>query len=376
MTSTRGPVEIVLTGGPCAGKTTALRYLVEHLSGRGWRALVVPEAATLMITGGLHDVGALAANDRARYLAVQEHLLSLQHDLRRRFHALAAALDAEKTVILYDRAELDNRAYMEPAEFDTTLRSAVNMVAGAVAAQYDAVIHLVTAADGLHSYTTANNEARFETPQQAVELDRAVQAAWLGHPHYVVVGNDRSFDQKLTRTLAAVLNVLGEPEPLEIERKWLLSAAPPTALLAGAVPVDIEQMYLPPDGQTERRIRARTHDGHITYFHTTKTPKAGSAGRVEREQIITAETYHMLAGMRWPSTEVIRKRRFCFVRGSQHFELDHLTEPVDAWLLEAELITADTEVTVPAELAIAGEVTADPRWRNATIARTPAFGKR
>jgi tRNA uridine 5-carbamoylmethylation protein Kti12 len=43
---------ICLTGGPCAGKTTALSTLAEALTKQGFRVLQVPEAATLMMKGG------------------------------------------------------------------------------------------------------------------------------------------------------------------------------------------------------------------------------------------------------------------------------------------------------------------------------------
>ena len=43
---------------------------------------------------------------------------------------------------------------------------------------------MVTAADGARAfYTLENNEARTETPEQAVDLDRRTQRCWLGHAH-------------------------------------------------------------------------------------------------------------------------------------------------------------------------------------------------
>lgn len=43
---------ICLTGGPCAGKTTALATLSLHLKQIGYRVLLVPEAATILMKGG------------------------------------------------------------------------------------------------------------------------------------------------------------------------------------------------------------------------------------------------------------------------------------------------------------------------------------
>ena len=43
---------ICLTGGPCAGKTTALATLSQVLTQLGFRVLQVPEAATMLMKGG------------------------------------------------------------------------------------------------------------------------------------------------------------------------------------------------------------------------------------------------------------------------------------------------------------------------------------
>jgi len=43
---------ICVTGGPCAGKTTALADLDTVLKQMGFRVLVVPEAATILKKGG------------------------------------------------------------------------------------------------------------------------------------------------------------------------------------------------------------------------------------------------------------------------------------------------------------------------------------
>jgi hypothetical protein len=44
--------KFVISGGPCAGKTTAMERLPVFLSERGFRVYVVPEAATMLWLGG------------------------------------------------------------------------------------------------------------------------------------------------------------------------------------------------------------------------------------------------------------------------------------------------------------------------------------
>ena len=44
-------VKIVITGGPCAGKTTLMSKAIQELGERGVKVLIVPEAATTLISG-------------------------------------------------------------------------------------------------------------------------------------------------------------------------------------------------------------------------------------------------------------------------------------------------------------------------------------
>jgi hypothetical protein len=49
---------------------------------------------------------------------------------------------------------------------------------------------MVTAADGaVEFYTGENNEARYETVEEAITLDKKLINAWVGHPHFSIVPN-------------------------------------------------------------------------------------------------------------------------------------------------------------------------------------------
>ncbi len=59
---------ICLTGGPCAGKTTALSTLSTVLTQMGFKILQVPEAATLLMKGGaMIETRKLNASDAVRF---------------------------------------------------------------------------------------------------------------------------------------------------------------------------------------------------------------------------------------------------------------------------------------------------------------------
>lgn len=52
LAQTESIYRFVITGGPCAGKTTAMERLQVFLRERGFRVFVVPEAATMLFING------------------------------------------------------------------------------------------------------------------------------------------------------------------------------------------------------------------------------------------------------------------------------------------------------------------------------------
>lgn len=205
--------------------------------------------------------------------------------------------------------------------------------------------------------------------QAAADLDAATLAGWAGHPHVAIVGSQGSFTSKLERTLAAVLGVLGDPDPIEVEAKFVLECPPDLhhPVLVGAVRATIEQVYLPDRGQGEQRVRARTVAGVTSYTHTTKRDVADGS-RVEVERPIGEQEYRELAAVPAPGTQVLRKTRYIFIEGDHRFELDEVHEPVTAWLLEAELVAVGDPVHVPQWLPATRDVTDDRAWRNRALA--------
>lgn len=367
---------LVLTGGPCAGKSTALGHLRRQLGARGWRVLIVPEAATTLITSGLEDLGEIAATDPATFASVQESVVAAQIGLRDAYNRLAQSLAArgEKVVVVHDRGIADNAAYVPAKAYEAAI-AAFGLDRVEVHALYTAVLHLRSAAvpDAGYAgtaYTVENNAARRETPQEAADLDHATLAGWAEHPHLHVIGSGEAFDVKLDRVLAAALSVLGDPDPVEVERKFALEAAPDlTHPVLAAAPVSrIVQTYLPSTSEgTEQRVRARFTAGVVSFCHTTKAPVSPTR-RVEVERPISAETYELLTGLRDPATTPVIKDRRVFIVGNHRFELDEFHVPAAGWLLEVELIDENDQVEVPAFLGAVREVTDDPSWRNHALA--------
>jgi CYTH domain-containing protein len=234
--------------------------------------------------------------------------------------------------------------------------------------RYDAVVHLVTAADGAEAfYSTANNTARSETPAQARALDEKLRDAWVGHPHLRVIDNSTDFPGKVRRVLEAVCRVTGVPEPVEVERKYLVRNAP-AVLPVRAEEVEIEQTYLRTADGSEARVRRRGQRGSYSYTHTAKKALRTGA-RVEVERMISGREYIGLLAESDPTRKTVRKRRTCFLHDGQYFELDRFLEPkAGLVLLEVELDDEKTEVRIPPFIEIEREVTSEAAYSNHFIA--------
>ena len=357
--------KIVITGGPCAGKTTAMSWIQNAFTKMGYAVLFVDETATQLITGGAAPWLNTSNRD------FQWQLLQLQIAKEQAFSNIARTMKSDKALIVCDRAAMDNCAYMTQQEFGWVMKQMqTNKVA--LRDQYDAVFHLVTAAKGAEKYyTLANNQARTETVEEAAALDDRLIAAWTGHPHLRVIDNSTGFEEKMLRLIREITTFLGEPAPLEIERKFLIER-PNLHLLEGfphCERVDIIQTYLKPDGDSDEvRIRQRGANGNYIYYKTRKK-KLSAMRRVEEEEKLSQEEYLALMVQADPAFRPIHKERYCLSENGLYYEIDIFPDWPDKAIMEIELHSEDQEIVFPEGISVIREVTDDPAYTNHELAR-------
>ena len=359
---TKSVTKIVITGGPCAGKSTAMSWIQEEFSKRGYGVLFVPETATELITSG-------AAPWSMPNTDFQRCVLRWQLDKEDVFEQAAQSLSQDKILIVCDRGAMDGRAYMTQPEFSSIMNDTgtdeVFLRDG-----YDAVFHLVTAANGAEEYyTTSNNSARTETPEQARELDERLISAWTGHPHLRVIGNEQSFKDKMLALVSEIASFLGEPEPYEIERKFLISY-PDTRWLESnpaCQKVEIIQTYLNSGDGEETRVRQRGADGNYVYTMTKKRTISGIK-RVEVEKRLSQAEYLNLLMEADTSRHPIRKTRYCLTYDNQYFEIDVYPFWNNKAIVEIELSDEGDEIRMPPQIEVIREVTDDQSYKNSALA--------
>lgn len=356
--------KIVITGGPCAGKTTAKELIKDTFTQKGYAVLFVPETATELIEGG---VSPKSCRTVAEYQTLQ---LKLQLEKEKIFEQAALAMDTQKALIVCDRGALDNKAYMDEAEFEETIcKLGTNEVA--LRDSYDAVFHLVTAAKGaIEHYTLENNSARTETPEEAMILDSKLIAAWTGHPHLRVIDNSSTFDAKLEKLISEISSFLNEPDPYEIERKYLIEYPDINWLEnnPSCQRVEIIQTYLKSKTDEEIRVRQRGINGNYVFFQTIKK-KVTDIKREEIEKRISQSEYLTLLMEADTTKRQIRKTRYCLTFENQYFEIDVYPFWNDKAIIEIELTTEDQNITFPEQIKIIKEVTDDESYKNASLAK-------
>jgi hypothetical protein len=200
--------KVVLTGGPCAGKTSCLRAIREWFGGQ---VITAPEAATLVLGSGFpppgHELIHCPLDEWIR--AFQGSILSIQQELEASFERLAQ--NCRVRLIVCDRGVLDGAAYW-PGGREAFLRHFGQSLEDCFA-RYRSVLHLQSLAESHpHLYGTENNAIRYEGLAEALRVERAVRAAWEGHPGLVVIPGEVEQQAKIARViehLQAMLSAVG-----------------------------------------------------------------------------------------------------------------------------------------------------------------------
>jgi len=183
-----GRRRIVLTGGPGGGKTTAADLYRREI---GETAVLVPEAATLLFSGGLPR-----ANEPDAARAAQSAIFHVQRSLE----IIQSSIYPDR-ILICDRGTIDGAAYWPEGDGDFFSQMGTSLEEEF--RRYDAVIFFETAAVGGLSIE-GGNPTRIESNKEAVAVDKRLRDLWSGHPNFIFVPHNPSFFKKIMFGLAAV----------------------------------------------------------------------------------------------------------------------------------------------------------------------------
>ncbi|MGN0982675.1 MAG: hypothetical protein ACI4O0_07280 [Candidatus Limivicinus sp.] len=154
----------------------------------------------------------------------------------------------------------------------------------------------------------------------------------------------------------------------EIERKYLIRRPAAAWLEENCEGSDIIQTYLKAEvsGHSDR-VRRREGKSGVVYTHTVKR-RISDLRREEQEREIDEAEYRALLQRADPERRVIEKRRYVLAYGGKDFEIDVYPFWQEKAVMEIELTDEAETVTLPPEIEIIKDVTADRRYTNAALA--------
>ena len=358
-------VKIVLTGGPAAGKTTLTSQILKEFKQEdGWRVITIPETATDLISGfGIKPFGNCMS-----MLAFQDFVIADQIHKEKLALAAAEIVPEDNILIIYDRALLDDKAYITDEEFAQVLSKFDGRTEASVLANYDMVLHLVTCAKGAEFAYNLGNNARTESLEYAREMDDRTLRAWSAHPNLKIIDNSVNFADKIQRALQEIYRAVGEPEPMAQKHKYLIAMPDMEKLTAiyNAATLDMMQTYLrETNPAVERRIRQQRNNDDYLYFYTEKHFMPDGT-KWDTEKPISEKKYRQYLLEGDPELSAVHKTKYRFVFGDCRFEIDVYPFCTDKAVM---FRYSDKEETfLPPEVEVIKEVTGDPTYKNKQLA--------
>lgn len=177
---------IVITGGPCAGKSTIIDRLKQDFSAYHF----IPEVATMLLESKAYPMPDPWTQEWQD--GFQEKIVTTQLLLEKTTLSLS-----ENKFIILDRGVLDGAAYMEGGVKEFCNR--FNLTEKEVLDRYHSVIHLEslsTMSPKMYEELLKTNKQRFETLEQAQHRERMTQEAWKNHPKRYIVSNEIEMSYK------------------------------------------------------------------------------------------------------------------------------------------------------------------------------------
>ncbi|XP_018332814.2 TRPL translocation defect protein 14-like [Agrilus planipennis] len=310
---------LVLTGGPCGGKTTGQARLCTFFENMGWKVFRVPETATVLLSGGVKF------SDLDENEGICVRCVSVRFALAFNYF----------------------KEFDEPQLFLERIR---------------------------YGSQVADHICRSEGVELARELDYNAAAAWIGHPYFDVIDNSTDFEGKIRRMIGAVCQKIG----IDTGDRLLTNSRKLKFLVKGPLPADsafppfqdfeVVHNYLISEPPIQVRLRKRGQKGYFSYIHTVRRPvKYGQVIEVKTQ--ITHRDYINLLAQRDKSHFTIFKKRRCFLINNQYFQLDIYQEPTHPrckGLIFLETYTALDEAIMqerlPKFLNIVKDVTGNPDY--------------
>jgi len=362
--------KLVLTGGPCGGKTTGQARLSTFFENLGWKVYRVPETATVLLGGGV-NFGELPNYAQIEF---QENLLRTMIQIENTFFQLAEASN-RNCLVICDRGSMDASAFVSKEEWEEILGRIGGDEVDIRDNRYHQVVHMVTSAKGAEEfYSIVDHATRKEGLDEARFRDTKAAEAWIGHPYVDVIDNSCDFETKINRLISAVATKMGIDigDRLKVNSRKVKFAVnlplPKDSMFPSFRDFEVVHHYLTTTSRNmQSRLRKRGRMGKWSYIHTIRKQVSGQV--IEVKTPLTHRDYTHLLDQQDVQHFTVNKIRRCFLYNSQYFQLDIYKDPCHprckGLMLLETYTTLDKDAlakVLPTFLNIDNEVTGDPAF--------------
>lgn len=317
-------LSVVLTGGPCGGKSSSIPYLRETLGTQGFLVLTVPEQFTYLSCEGVPMAQIL----QGPHSSALQSVLSTSHIQQVGNMFKLGEYAARPTIHLLDRGLVDAAPYI-PSWSTWTLEGHSPEILSHVL--YDKVIHLRSVAyDRPELYSHESNPHRIEDVEGARAVDEQHSGFWKFHPGYVEVDNSTDFQEKLERVAHEIIQQAHQSLGASETEQKFTCACDLQALyhqdvqcivdryynVASSVPIRYREVrtarfprvpiWMTPDGIDEEFISTLSKETSQVEYFVTRKSTVPRFTRQEREYAIPARQYTLPTA----SHRTITKLRF------------------------------------------------------------------
>lgn len=351
------PHRIALVGGPLGGKTTVMEYLQQTYANK---ARFVAEVASMLLNSGYPKLGVDVSNVEEWMNYINKTILPTQVNMENgNFHAAASS---GLRAVFVDRGVMDPAGYLDGGKQELEEKFGVRADEGY--ARYTMVIHLESLAcidEAEYERLKGTNPARYDTAPQAKMRDAKIREAWRDHPNWHLV----SAEGGIQKIIAQVAALVGQYLDVEIEKKYVITK-PSDEFLSQFKSEEITQFYVIDEKNGEMRFRG-TESG----YHEITVKTKGTLSRMEWQCQVPEDVFNLAKNAyNWPT---IKKRRYLIPYETHILELDVYSIPDNLFdcTVECEFETeAEAEqFALPSYLGEAKDVTDDPAWKNAALAK-------
>ena len=303
----------------------------------------------------------------------------MQMDMESYFINLAMQEEGD-SIIFTDRGYLDNFAYCTEKVRDIILAETGWTLDLLSNHAYDAVFHLVTAADGAeHAYTTANNAARTETAETARWQDKITQKAWITHSNHVIIDNSGDgFDSKMNRLYNAVAPMVGLAAAPHFVKKFLLE---PTFNPEECIPKDIEttvhsekiDYLVSEDAKVLKWVKERHNFDTGTYSWTFMERHLSVAHeeRMELKRKITERMWLNELSRKDPNRETLQKKYHTFIDENVVFMIEQYEmngEPINVLRVYTDTEDLKARTLTPSYIKCVKDISEDSTYFQCNLA--------